>query len=237
MDQPPSIDVRDAGGEGALVRGEIDRERRHLLGPAEAPHGLAGDEGGARRLVVALRPHPVVQRRAVDGARADAVAADALRHEVGGDRLGQADHRRLGRAVGEAVRRGDDRGGDRGDVDDRARRRCASIPGRNARIIRYIAVTLRSNEKAQLLLVGIEDGAVLDEAGAVEQHVDVRRAGRAARRSRVAVAHVEAARSRAPAAASSGERRRRRCRWRRHARALRRHGERASPGRCPGPPP
>ena len=45
--QPPSIDVRDAGGEGALVRGEIDRERRHLLRRAEPAHRLAGDEGRA----------------------------------------------------------------------------------------------------------------------------------------------------------------------------------------------
>ena len=50
-------------------------------------------------------------------------------------------------------------------------------------MMRYMAVTLRSKREGPVLLVGVEDGAVLDEAGAVEEHVDVAEPRGAARRS------------------------------------------------------
>ena len=45
----------------------------------------------------------LIERGRLHRARADRVAADALLDVVGGDRLGHADHGRLGRAVDEAV--------------------------------------------------------------------------------------------------------------------------------------
>jgi hypothetical protein len=45
----------------------------------------------------------VLQRRRVDGAGADGIAADALADEVGRHALGQADHRGLGGAVDERI--------------------------------------------------------------------------------------------------------------------------------------
>ena len=62
----------------------------------------------------------LVERRRLDRARADRVAADALLDEIGGDRLGQPDDRRLRGAVDVAVGNAAHRGGARGDVDDRA---------------------------------------------------------------------------------------------------------------------
>src|SRR4051812_44620301 len=58
-----------SGDEGRFVRTKIKHEFRHLFGPAEASHGLALDEGLAGGLVIALRAHPVLEGRAIDGAR------------------------------------------------------------------------------------------------------------------------------------------------------------------------
>src|SRR3954451_1962022 len=83
----------DTGGEGALVTAEIDRHGRDLVGGAEPAHLLAGDEH-----FLALRPlrgRAVEHRGRLDGARADAVAADALGDEVERDRARQQRHRRL----------------------------------------------------------------------------------------------------------------------------------------------
>ena len=118
--------------------------------------------------------------------------------------------------------------GDRGHVDDRAAALARACAGRKARIMRYMAVTLRSKEKAQLLVVGVEDGAVLDEAGAVEEHVDVGRAAARQRQDGAAVADVERARSRCPR--PRGRRASpRRCRWRARGAPSRGHGERGGP--------
>ena len=48
----------------------------------------------------------------------------------------------------------------------------ASMPGRNAWIVRCIDLTLRSKEKSQSALGAVEHRAVVHEARRVEQHVD-----------------------------------------------------------------
>ena len=50
-----------------------------------------------------------------------------------------------------------------------------SMPGRNARVTRYIDFTLSAKLKSQSFGVAVEDRAVMHDAGAVEQHVDRRR--------------------------------------------------------------
>src|SRR5258708_30035542 len=76
------------GNVARLVRGKKDRERRHLLGPAEAPHGLALDESLldllerlSRRLRAVL--DAALERGRLDGARTDRVRPDALPDKVG----------------------------------------------------------------------------------------------------------------------------------------------------------
>src|SRR5690348_16208618 len=99
-----------AGGEACLVAREIERERRDLLGRAEAAERLARDEGLADRIAAALCGDAILERLRLDGAGADRVAADTLLEVVDGDRLGEADHRGLAGAVDEAVGRAFDRG-------------------------------------------------------------------------------------------------------------------------------
>src|SRR5271170_1085426 len=96
------------GREGALVGGEVESQRRHLLRLAESAHRLTVDELLADlfdRLAAraALRFDPPVERRALDRARADRVAAHAPADEVSGNRLGEADHCGLRGAVDVAV--------------------------------------------------------------------------------------------------------------------------------------
>src|SRR5277367_5199190 len=83
-----------AGGEGALVGGEVDGDRVDLLRLAEPAHRLAVDERlahGLERLAARLaqRLDPAVERRALDRARADGVAAHALADVIGRHRLGE----------------------------------------------------------------------------------------------------------------------------------------------------
>src|SRR3984885_7797999 len=93
-----------AGGEGALVGGEVDGDCGDLFRLAEPAHRLAVDERlahGVGRLGARLaqRVDPSVKRGALDRAGADSVAAHALADGVGRDRLGEADHRGLRGAV------------------------------------------------------------------------------------------------------------------------------------------
>src|SRR5947209_17319338 len=71
------------GGEAALVGGEIDGQRGDLLGLAEPAHRLAVDKSLTHRLdaLAGLRRQrgdALLQRRALDGAGADRIAAHAL---------------------------------------------------------------------------------------------------------------------------------------------------------------
>src|SRR4051812_37006181 len=93
--------MRAAGSEAALVASEVDRERGDLVGGAEPAERLARDERGAR--VAAERLDPAGERRGVDRAGADAVAADTAGDKVERDGAGQRDDGALGRAVDVAV--------------------------------------------------------------------------------------------------------------------------------------
>ena len=147
----------------------------------EPAHRLAGDEVLARLHRVGEGVDAPLQRRRVHRARADGVAADALLHVVGGDRLGQADHRGLARAVDEAVGR---------PFTIEATEAMLmieplpffSMPGMNARVTRNMDFTFRRS-LVPVLGRAVEDRAVVHEAGAVEQHVDRRRLPRRPSRS------------------------------------------------------
>ena len=100
--------MRLSADVAGFVGREKDRERRNLLGPPEATHGLALDksplhlrDGFAGR----LRPFadPAFERRRFDGTGTNRVCPDAASNEVGGDRLGQPDDGGLGCAVGVAI--------------------------------------------------------------------------------------------------------------------------------------
>jgi hypothetical protein len=132
-----------SGDVARLVGGEEHRERRHFLRRAEPSHRLAVDEVLPHRIdrpVARFREvgDTGVERRRLDRAGADRVRPDALLDEVGRHRLGDPD----------------DRGTPR--IEDTAEamlmiepRRFSTIPGRNARSMRWTEVTLRSNETAQ----------------------------------------------------------------------------------------
>src|SRR3954467_8033995 len=102
---PAAIDhVSLAGREAGFIARQIQRERGDLLGLSEAPKRLARLELRARLCVIAIRMQACLQRGSVDRARANGIAAHALRYEIGGHGLCQADHGRLGGAVGAAIR-------------------------------------------------------------------------------------------------------------------------------------
>src|SRR5262249_49366284 len=73
--------VDGAGGIGALVGGEVERQGGDLLGRAQPAHRLAGDEGGAGLLIIALGLHAAFERRRLDRAGTDGAAADAAADE------------------------------------------------------------------------------------------------------------------------------------------------------------
>ena len=109
-------------------------------------------------------------RRRLDGAGADAVAAHALGDEVDGDRAGQRRDRGLGRAIDVAVRRGLEHAGGGGDVDDRAAARFQHAGQERAdRPVHRFDVEVE--RKIPILVGAIEHGAVMHEAGGIEQDV------------------------------------------------------------------
>ena len=69
----------------------------------------------------------------------------------------------------------------------------SSMPGRKARIVRCMDLTLRSKEKSQSASEQSSTRAVVDEAGAVEQDVDRRRSSRGQRVDGLGRADVEGA--------------------------------------------
>ena len=100
--------MRLSADVAGLVGSEKDGERRNLLGPPEATHGLALDKsplhlgyGFAGR----LRPFAdsAFERRRFDGAGTNRVCPDAAPNEVGSNRLGQPDDGGLGCSVGIAI--------------------------------------------------------------------------------------------------------------------------------------
>lgn len=159
-----------AGGETALVAAEIQGELRDLFGLAEAAHGLARGEGLAGGFVVARLFQALVQRRGLDSARADGVAADAVADEIGGDGLGHADHGGLGDAVVEAALHALDGAGDRRHVDDRAAARLQHIR-QNSADHAVLRGHVQVERELPLILVAIENSAGMDDAGAIIKHV------------------------------------------------------------------
>jgi hypothetical protein len=221
------------GDERTFVAGEIDRKGCNFFGAPIRPIGWRAMKaaGGRPVLGIASALPCAPEARGFRPCGADRVAADALGHEVGRDRFGDADHRGLGRAVDEAVGGGDDRGGDRGDEDDRCRRpRRSSRAGRRGSRVERLHVQV--DREVERRLVAVHDRAVVDIARAVEQDV-----GRArVRRWRLPPRH----RSRR-AGASRSPRRRAAQRLGRHvgrdhARAFARKGP-PWQGRSPRPPP
>src|SRR6202000_3243806 len=103
--------------------------------------------------------------------RADGVAADATCDVVGGDRTGQADDGGLGGAVGEAVRHALDAGGYRRHVHDAAGPTFEHAGEHRATGVEH-AVHVDRERAAPAGVVGIEKGARVHEARAVEQDVD-----------------------------------------------------------------
>ena len=101
---------------------------------------------------------------------ADGVAADAFAYVVGGDRLGEADHRGLARAVDEAVRQPADGRGDRSHVDDRPAPLLQHARNEGTRHQEHRSYVDRE-ALVPVLRSGVEDAAVVDDAGAVEEHI------------------------------------------------------------------
>ena len=71
--------MRNAGGVGTFIAGQIDYKCRDLFGLANPANRLAGDKGAASSLVVAGRAQALVKAGAFDGAGTNCIAADALR--------------------------------------------------------------------------------------------------------------------------------------------------------------
>src|SRR4051812_46225899 len=95
LEGPATIDdVSDAGRERTLVDGEIERERSDFVRCAEPPHRLPRDEHVPAAW--ACRGGALQHRRRLDRAGADAIATDALRYEVDGNRAGEGGNRGLG---------------------------------------------------------------------------------------------------------------------------------------------
>ena len=69
----------------------------------------------------------------------------------------------------------------------------SSMPGSTARMVRIIELTLRFDGEVEIVVLHLEDRAGMDEAGAVEQHVDPADLGDGGRRHRHPE-HVEPAR-------------------------------------------
>src|ERR1700733_3456570 len=101
-------EMRLAGNVACLVAGEEEGERRNFGHRSEPAHRLPVDEGLPYRVERAAgflrrRGDAVFERGRFDRTRTNRIAADALPDKIGGDRLGEPDHRRLGRAVGISV--------------------------------------------------------------------------------------------------------------------------------------
>ena len=181
--------------KGGFVAGEVEDQRRYFLGAAEPAHRLPRHEGGLRGVIVAGVMQPLLQRGRIDRARADAVAANALPHEIRGDRLGEANDARLARAIGEAVGDALHRTRDRGHVDDGARALVQHAGQEGADAVIHGGHVERERE-IPLILAAFQDIAGMDHAGDVREYVD--RADLLRQRAhRGAIGHVE----RAPLAA------------------------------------
>ena len=161
-----------ARGESRLVGGKIKRQRGDLVGLADAAHRLTRREGCPCRFIIARGLKPLMQRWRLDGARADRIAANALRHIIGSDGLREPDDGSLCRAIGEAVGNALDRTGDRGHVEDRpaSRRQHGRQGGPDQPIHR---LHIHVEREVPVLLGAVENRAIGNKAGAVDENIDL----------------------------------------------------------------
>src|ERR1700677_1621133 len=101
LNTPTSVDdinrSRRVGG-----RSEVDHQVRDLLRPADSADGLPRDKRRPRLFVITLRPQAIVQGGSLDRAGADGITTNSAADVIGRNRLRQADHRGLRRAVNES---------------------------------------------------------------------------------------------------------------------------------------
>src|SRR5271166_2006936 len=114
------------GDHRAVVRGEEQRQARHVLGHERAIDALAGAEIGD---VLFAHPQPALPL-GDHGARRDGVDANVVGAEFARQALRQADDRRLGGGIGGEPRDPDHPCG-RGKIDDRAAAEFSHRPARD----------------------------------------------------------------------------------------------------------
>src|SRR5208283_4726449 len=101
---PATVDhQRLAGGEGGLIRCEIQCQFRDLFSPAKSAHRLAREESGAGAFRIAVGGDALPQRWSFNRAGADCVAANPFCYGIDRDRLGEPDDGCLGRAVNKRI--------------------------------------------------------------------------------------------------------------------------------------
>ena len=169
--------MRLSGDKGAFIAGEVDRQCGDFLGRCDAAHRLSRDELFAGFFVAAhlfaKGVQALFQRWALDRAGADAVAADALGNEVDGDRFGETNDGGFGGAVDEASGGADDRRAGRRHVDDRAISAFEHArKGRPDGAKHGLDVEVKG--EVPFVVGGVQYGAVVDEARAVEKDIRLR---------------------------------------------------------------
>ena len=160
----------------------------------QAPHGLAVDEVFARLHRVGVAVDAVLQRGGVHRAGANAIAANALAHIVGGHAFGQANHRSFGGAVNEAAGQALDAGTHAGHVDDAARLavlfEALQHAGHHGLDHPKLRPHIELKGEVPIGVGGFEHRAVVHKARAVEQDVN-RRQGRHLARDGGFVEHIQ----------------------------------------------
>ncbi len=130
-----------------------------------------------------------MQGRAIHCAWANGVAANTLGDEISSNCLGQTDNRRLGGGVGETVRHALHAGCDGGHVDD-----CALTLFQHAwqegaaRAVHGLGIEIEG--EIPVLFLAIENGAGMNETGAVEQNIRMADIGSKSLHT-IAIQHVQ----------------------------------------------
>jgi hypothetical protein len=172
LEGPAAVDdVDGAGGVGGFVGGEVDGEGCDFFGLADAADGLAGDEIAPGFFNVAERGDALLEGWRLDGTGANGVDAHSLLDEIDGESLGEADYGGFGGAVDEAIRRAFDAGSAAGHINDAALfggGHCGD-EGAASSIHR---LHVKVEGEIPIGFGAIENRALMNEAGAVEENVD-----------------------------------------------------------------
>src|SRR5690606_8257119 len=99
------------------------------------------------------------------------VAADILSRKIGGDCPREADNGTLARAIDETVRHADDGGSNRRHVHDGAATR-VDHRGNEGTAHAIGGSDIQLHREGPILFIAVEYRAVMDEARAVEEHID-----------------------------------------------------------------